>query len=88
MTDEELDALEVLEQRTSLGPWDRNDNGDIYSNEVGKPSIIFDKKYFIGFVDSSHCINRETNANADFVVAAKEMIPKLIAEIRRLKKDK
>lgn len=75
MTEEELSRIEALANAATPGPWEVSDseplNGCIWS--VGP---------ICGY-DGDALGLRVGDPNADFVAAAREDVPKLIAEVRR-----
>lgn len=73
MTNEELDKLEELANKATPGPW----KIDGYASF----SIAVAHIYSEILIANTHC-----NNDAKFVAASREAIPKLIAEVRRLRK--
>lgn len=78
MTSEELNKLEALCEKATPGPW-RTGNASADDFWHGKGSILHDEKVlFVGNV------NFDLAADAAFIAAAREAVPKLIAEVRTL----
>ena len=76
LTDEELDLLQKIVDKTSKGPWewvDTNDEGHM----KGLDGLVL--------YSSVYCDVNGDESDKNFIRVAKEWFPRLIAEIRALK---
>lgn len=71
MTNEELDAIEARANAASEGPWTAEYDGAILPADSHPPVIYSDGDM--------------TDADREFVAAARDDVPKLVAEVRRLR---
>ena len=85
MADAELDAIQRRVDAASKGPWQAFIEG---------PGDSFDSFIRIGGVDGddpdmylSLDTGRATDADLEFITAARQAIPRLIAEIKRLRRE-
>ncbi|WP_085523877.1 hypothetical protein [Tuberibacillus sp. Marseille-P3662] len=94
VTEQELKRLETIIGETSIGPWetvyDESENGHVIrmNDAIESPSRHESQLEII----YGHCVYpeegdqfMEAHANATFIAESREIVPKLIAEIRRLK---
>ena len=86
MTREQLAYLEKLTNATAPGPW----KNDMYTSIRITPAGgwrtvrgIYDSDG----IDVAHLVAEHADANAVFIVAVREAVPALIAEIRRLQAE-
>ncbi len=84
LTDAELDELEALEEKAPLrqgNPWEWGVNaawvGDVNSSPGGR--LLF-------YVGGPKCTNDITDSEAELAVAARNALPRLLAEVRLLRK--
>ena len=82
MTEEELQEIELRESKTQSGPWKAYIEGR--NHESGSSFIMTG---IGGNRGDDIELNGATMADYDFISNAKQDIPKLIAEIRKLKKN-
>lgn len=87
MTDAELDALERLANATTPGPWTRH---NVHLRDVD--DNVFSVQDSIGPPDAIEPVIRceggyfpPYGPDAEFICAARDAIPKLIDEVRRLR---
>ncbi len=84
MTDEELNRLEALANAATPGPW-RYDDSD------ADPCVITQTGQYIAQTSydqqSVSRGDRDYHADAHFIVASRDAVPTLIAEVRRLRGD-
>lgn len=79
MTSEELDRLDALANAATAGPWQTNE-GTRWTVSKRPGSGLTDAGTF--FVVS---MAPEDAADATFIAAARDAVPALVAEVRRLK---
>lgn len=86
MTTEELQKLEELERRATLGPWHVGD-GAAYGFDGSFDVHGPDNCGIAGMVGTAQAAKHQRNseANAEFIAATRNALPELIAEIRRLR---
>ena len=68
-----LDELQALADAATPGPWQHTGAGNVYSRKAGG-------HHAVGFTTLSL-------DDADFIAACRTEVPKLIAEVRRLRYD-
>ena len=77
MTDEELDRIEQVLNEATPGPW------KCWKKPTElDPSVVIATDVFI-----FRTLGGNDEANAEFIIEAREAVPKLIAEIKRLRKE-
>jgi hypothetical protein len=83
MTDAELDAIEARAKAATPGPWTAEHEYIAAPVPGGRPNgeVIGD---FIPSTRSRHVPVQQMRANATFVAAARDDVPALVAEVRRL----
>ncbi len=76
MNEQELEQIEARAAKATPGPWEVDNDLSVYTKDGGHgtPWTLFDTVGNEG----------EDNPNADFIAHAREDIPALIAEVRRL----
>lgn len=74
MTDEELARLEALAQAATPGPWERrfHDQNEVETRDGIRVATFNEAR-------------RDTWHNARFIAAARDAVPALVAEVRRLR---
>jgi hypothetical protein len=100
-TDEELDRWLALAEAATPGPWKRDLRptqhigiwADVITVRPNPYEPDADPEGRLGHLDLLYfypidLANVITDANASFVAAAREAVPKLIAEVRRLREGK
>lgn len=90
MTDEELDRLQALADATSPGPWRARNRTYQYHVDVCQPDPMYLPSSGIlrwFSVLGPALPHNQCCANADFIAAAHEIVPELIAEVRRLQAE-
>jgi hypothetical protein len=92
ITDEELDALERRADAATAGPWTsyiegRNQGpGDSFIG-TGDPVQTDMYIHYLEWPQDQQEANKQRLANdMDFIAAARQDVPRLVAEVRRLKK--
>lgn len=85
MTNEDIAGIEARANAASPGPWDErrigrlgNGDGESQHEQLCTPDDI-------GVIMLEHDGSDEGNANAEFIAHARADIPRLIAEVRRLR---
>jgi hypothetical protein len=76
MTDEELNAIEARANAASPGPWRRARNVEL----VEAPDAEC-----VSIAGSNNCDHIQGSVDMDFIAHAREDVPALVAEVRRLR---
>lgn len=83
MTKQDLDRLEMLTNATAPGPW----KNDMYTSIKVTPDGGWRRLrgiYDSDGIDVAHLVAEHSDANAVFIVVARQFVPLLIEEVRRL----
>ena len=92
MTEDEINEIEKREKAATDGPWEYKPNGHLLWKGYKGPANISscNREIAIFFADVNtpgmEITARDRQANGTFIAYAREDIPKLIAEVRRLKR--
>ena len=92
LTDAELNEMERRAAAAAPAPWiafmeSRFGTGGASMIQVGQPSDVDDEIYVRRCIGSKQLAspNEQLDADIDFIAAARQDVPRLIAEVRRLR---
>lgn len=80
MTDEEIDAISKRAEAATRGPWERMTNPAGHGPCVGKRELGYVEPIAVGLRDETL-----SDAEADFIAAARTDVVNLVAEVKRLR---
>ncbi len=79
MTDDRLKEIEALVEAATPGPWETD------SNETGVPCILIGGEPWWPPWAYLTIPNHERKATISFIARSREIVPELLAEVRRLR---
>ena len=92
ITDEELDAVERRADAATAGPWESYvegrdmDGGDSFIRTGDPVHMDMYLTYYEWPLDQQEANKQRLANDMDFIAAARQDVPRLVAEVRRLRK--
>ena len=87
MTPEELDAIDLLCQKATPGPWEEYPRGPEFENAWCQGVAASHRVNICGMHDGGRTVNGSERRDAEFIAQARTLLPELVAELRTAQRN-